>query len=257
MGSNIRKFTQIAFENEPSENTPLSASNLNAIQTRINDLFNDLPNGTLNVVTNANEEQIEGVYIISSTGTSNFPFNTTATNFKRGFLIVLRRYGQRDIMQIAIAPSKKSIWIRTGVTGTGTIQSLSAWTRLYESETILYEDTTGTGVPGNITLNDSVANYDEILIFMRRPTSREVGWNYDLFQEYLIHNPNYKTVSLALTFADIVGSTIQTSSKVIQIENNLITTLTQQAANTDSSSSASINLYIYKVIGYKKIGGEV
>lgn len=121
-------------------------------------------------------------------------------------------------------------------------------------ETVLYEDTSGTGTTGNVVLNESVANYDYIVIYLRRPTLRDSGWDYDMYTEYVIHDANNKIVPLAVVFADIVGPVLQTACKTIQIEDNYISVLSEKAANTNDSTAGNTNLlYIYKVLGYKKV----
>lgn len=273
-----RQFNQISFQNEPSEETPLSASNLNAIQTRINQLFTDTPNGTTYLVTNANAVQDEGTYIISSTGTTNFPFTTTATSQKRGMLIVMNRYYSsspdtyKDTMQIAIAPLTKSIWIRTGVKGTNSLTSLTNWTRLYEPPTILYEDlTTQNGTPNDVTLSDSAENYDFIEIYYARRSasdsgsadSGEIGAPKQCVK---VDNPNGKYVSFGLNYAtgnDTVGVQIYADkvyvngTKIQRIASCWFGIAVNNTVSQYNANNQGGTMYIYRVIGYKKIGGEV
>lgn len=258
--SNVRNFEQITFENEPSENTPLSASNLNVLQQRIQTLFNDTPNGNSKVVTNADTESIQGIYIISS-GATNFPFDTRASAYNRGFLIVLSRDGMNEVKQIAISPrASDSIWIRSAVSSGSGLTSISSWKRLYEPATILYEDlTTENGTINDVTLSDSLENYDYVEIYYARRDG-----NMAPKRSVKIDNPNGKYSTLQLIMPIDSAGILQITGAYIYLNRNKIERQYSCMVGIDSNGIAEYSdhpaqgpLRIYRVIGYKKIGGEV
>lgn len=116
--SNLTKFTQIPFEDEPLGEIPLSSLNINDIQTRINTALSGTFGSTIyNTVLNPNTMYRDGIYRIIASKTY-FPF---VVNGNFSVLIVLSKIDNDEIedgdiiTQIAINNENKEIWIRCGV----------------------------------------------------------------------------------------------------------------------------------------------
>lgn len=110
----------------------------------------------------------------------------------------------------------------------------------------LYENATGSN--GDITLNDSAANYDYIEIFYRNLDS--------FYTSTRMYNPNSKTVFLNVNFVAPDGLTIANQSKIVTINGNTITVNRYgeaKIAGGTPSNTASNYIYITKVIGYKEV----
>ena len=149
--SNLTKFTQIPFEDEPEGQIPLSSLNINDIQTRINTALSGTFGSTIrNDITNPNIQYRDGVYHIPM-ATVGYPFRTTSGY---GFLIILSKV-EGDVIadgeiitQIAINNEDiPEVWIRCGEwrTSNNRIDFESEygynWTKL-ESVTQIYTDST-------------------------------------------------------------------------------------------------------------------
>ena len=109
--------------------------------------------------------------------------------------------------------------------------------------TILYEDETGT--TGNVTLSDSVANYDYIEIQCRKPDF--------IYSSGKLYNVNGKTISLNASYTTathmyIYAKTITINEKQINVVRTNLTYLNQSgnALATDDSN------FITRVVGYRK-----
>lgn len=114
--SNYTNFTKITFKNEPSTNTPLSAGNLNSLQTNIGNSFKFVfGSSAVTNVSDPDTQYYDGVYNILSGG-GNYPFTVTSAT---GILIVLVKAnstianGDR-ITQMAIDNDNHEIWVRYG-----------------------------------------------------------------------------------------------------------------------------------------------
>lgn len=157
--SNYTNFTKINFENEPSTATPLSAGNLNSLQTNIENSFKSVfGSSAVTNVTDPDTQYYDGVYNIMSGG-GNYPFTVDSAP---GILIVLAKSnstisnGDR-ITQIAIDNDNHEIWIRYGrwslgrakmdFTPTGTYN----WVKLKD---ILEINTDSTITKTNIKIGD-------------------------------------------------------------------------------------------------------
>lgn len=114
--------------------------------------------------------------------------------------------------------------------------------------TVLYEDEAGT--TGNITLSDSVANYDYIEFQCKRGEF--------VYGSGKLSNINGKTISLGTNYT--TSTQMYVYSKVITVLGNIITAVRANLAYFSNSSSASFSSddshYIVKVIGYN-IEGEI
>ena len=108
--------------------------------------------------------------------------------------------------------------------------------------TVLYNNATGT--TGNITLNDSVANYDYIEIQGKR------GSNY--YSSGKLYNINGKNVVLTTTFT--TSGLMYIYSKNIQINGNSITNISSDLAyfnGTNQNFDSDDRHFITRVVGYK------
>lgn len=108
-----------------------------------------------------------------------------------------------------------------------------------------------SGISDNITLNDSVENYDYIIVFYSNNSAGTYNTNR-------IDNPNNKNTTFMTI--DIGGGYITYVGGTYKILNNKITHLYSGAFNVRASgitdySTASVagNIKIYKVIGYKEV----
>ncbi|MEE0865504.1 MAG: hypothetical protein U0L98_01705 [Clostridia bacterium] len=107
---------------------------------------------------------------------------------------------------------------------------------------VLYSNTTGT--TGNVTLSDSVANYDYIEIQCKR-----TGFIYSSGK---IYNANGKTISL--TASNATEEHIYLYSKLIQINGNTITAVRSKLMYLNDQMQAFVtdnDNYITRVVGYK------
>lgn len=108
--------------------------------------------------------------------------------------------------------------------------------------TVLYNNTIGT--TGNVTLSDSVANYDYIEI-----QSRRTGFVYSSGR---IYSANGKTIHL--TSSNATDDHIYLYSKVVQINGDTITAVRAKLTyfNDQMTAFATDNdNYITRVVGYK------
>ena len=108
--------------------------------------------------------------------------------------------------------------------------------------TVLYEDEVGT--TGDITLSDSVANYDYIEFQCKRGEF--------VYGSGKLSNINRKTISLGTNYT--TSSQMYVYSKVITVLENVITVVRANLAYFSNSSSTSFSSddshYIVRVIGY-------
>lgn len=112
----------------------------------------------------------------------------------------------------------------------------------------LYENLQGAN--GNITLSDSVSNYDYIEIFYRNNSN-----NYQSVKVYDIENDNAAYVSLCM----VGGINTSTSnawivSKNVKVSGTSITTYACMEWSVKTASfDATDKIYITKVLGYKEV----
>lgn len=112
--------------------------------------------------------------------------------------------------------------------------------------TILFENENGENT--NITLSETVANFDYIEIFYARK-----GTNYNVYNSVEVENPNGKYVSLSLNHC-ASDSIMQIFGKRIYIDGTSIAKIQEimvQVQETTVATSSTDYLYIYKVVGYK------
>lgn len=108
--------------------------------------------------------------------------------------------------------------------------------------TVLYENEQGT--TGNITLNDSVVNYDYIEIQCKRGEF--------IYGSTKLSNVNGKTISLGTNYC--TSTQMYVYSKVISISGNVITAIRDKLGYFDSNGvtfTEDDSHYIKEVVGYK------
>ena len=122
--------------------------------------------------------------------------------------------------------------------------SAKAVYNLFNNETVLYDDSTGSN--GAITLSDSSANYTYLEIFYRNTDS--------FFSSIKVYSPNSKTICLSTPFVNQNGLTLNLASAIKLISGTTISTSYYGEAKILSSGntvSANNNIYITRVVGYK------
>ena len=107
------QLNKVVFEDEPSENTPIDASNLNRIQNYAENALKVKLDYCNTIITNANNVTDAGIYQIRSDAT-NLPFDPTATQHDSNvcWLIVFLVDNIDPIIQIALDSKTFHIWIR-------------------------------------------------------------------------------------------------------------------------------------------------
>ena len=114
--------------------------------------------------------------------------------------------------------------------------------------TELFNNSSGSG--GEITLNDSLTNYEYIEIYYTNPT-------FDIFDSSKIDNPNGKKTSLKVSMRYSDGGSYYTYFRDASLSGNKITSLFggYYAVRTDGSIEYFNNINyisITRVLGYKK-----
>lgn len=139
------QFPKIIFENEPSTKTPLSANNLNTIQTNINNALRGVfGSDSVESYSNANYALLDGIFFIK-TNSSTYPFSILPGG-NYGLLIVFTKPQTEDgdgsrIIQVAIDVQRNNIWIRAGnYSATTDSADFSAWNLLNNSIAIASND---------------------------------------------------------------------------------------------------------------------
>ena len=116
-----KQFTNLVFKNEPDETTPLSAENLNLIQTNINNVLKNNFGGYSEIKTNNINYTInDGIYLIEEDPTNELPF--TPNSYEPSWLINLIRIKDTNnsiskgdnISQIVVEGGTSNMWIRIG-----------------------------------------------------------------------------------------------------------------------------------------------
>lgn len=107
------QLNKVVFEDEPSENTPIDASNLNRIQNYAEKALKVKLDYCNTIITDANNVTDAGIYQIRSDAT-NLPFDPTATQHDSNvcWLIVFLVDNIDPIIQIALDSKTFHIWIR-------------------------------------------------------------------------------------------------------------------------------------------------
>ena len=122
---------------------------------------------------------------------------------------------------------------------------------IYEKKgTVLYEDEEGTN--GDITLNDTVENYDEIEIFF--DNDRNSGNGEQIFNNAKVMKPNGKYVTLEATKSGTVY-TYKDGQEYQILENKLNVVHFYNLVFSNDSVTTSIDyqgfIRVFKIIGYK------
>lgn len=111
--------------------------------------------------------------------------------------------------------------------------------------TVLYSNTTGS--TSNITLLESVEDYDYVEVYYHRADND--------YGSIKIDNPNNKMANIMTSFIYGGGTGIQIGSKRILFKDDLLRTVYEYHTNINASGiaefGAQTQILIYKVIGYK------
>ena len=109
------QLDKIQFENEPSEDTPMDANNLNQLQINMENALRKKFDYNVSVVTDANNVTDAGIYMVRSDA-SNLPFNVTTvvSSGNLAWLIVISSNSNsiKPITQIAFESGSYDFWIR-------------------------------------------------------------------------------------------------------------------------------------------------
>ena len=109
------QYSKIEFKNEPDETTPISAENLNQLQTNIENGFREKYDYNATIVNDANSITDAGIYMIQS-GASNFPFDVSevVSSGNLAWLIVLSSNSTSitPITQIAFESESYDFFLR-------------------------------------------------------------------------------------------------------------------------------------------------
>lgn len=108
------QYSKIDFKNEPNETTPLSAENLNQLQTNIESGFRKKLDYNTSSVSDANSIFDTGIYLATSNA-QNFPFNTgdVIDEGNLAWLIVLGESSLGATTQIATENGSLDYWARS------------------------------------------------------------------------------------------------------------------------------------------------
>lgn len=116
-----KQFENLVFKNEPDETTPLSAENLNLIQSNINNVLKNNFGGYSEIEANDINYAInDGIYLIEEDPGKELPF--TPNQYDPSWLISLARVQGTSgkiskgdsISQIVIQGGTSNMWIRAG-----------------------------------------------------------------------------------------------------------------------------------------------
>lgn len=150
------------------------------------------------------------------------------------------------------------VYQSSGVVGNVTNTQSSSTTDAYScsyvnnmSPHILYDDVSGTNE--NVTLNDSVANYEYIEVFAQRAFSG----SYTIEGSAKIHKPNSKRISITMlgyhssALADTMGiHTLQCNGSTLTKIGSVTVNIGNDGSVVITSMDAT-SLYVTRVIGYK------
>ena len=107
----------------------------------------------------------------------------------------------------------------------------------------LYEDENGSNV--DITLNDSVDNYEDIEIFYKS--------NDNAYSSVKINKANNKNIILTNATPNSNNNVMYIKTTVVNAKNNIITVVDSLESYGSGGTTIGNNNYITKVVGYKEI----
>ena len=221
---------KINFQNLPSTTTPVSAGNLNQLQTNVE-------NGTVQQEYLGNNPDINSLK--TKSGIYGLYNCSQAPDLGLGVLEVMV-YTADWVVQIFTAFDQHvwKTWGRTYYNGT----TWNDWKRLDGPEIELYNDNTGSN--SSITLSESSAYFRYIEIFYRSNDN-----HYDSEKIYL---PDQKLVSLISQWTG--PSNLYLKTAVCQISGatiNFVNGYQVSISPTDTIFTTGNTLYITRVVGYR------
>lgn len=254
----------LTFIDEPEEETPLSASNLNFIQNELKEALNGKFDCSSSVVKDANSNRATyygGIYSIGS-GAKNLPFDTSKIDNldKKDYLITIIDNSGEYGHQFCLDTINNAIWHRIIQPAYNEdAKVIKDWTKIYQEPKILYDSDTGT--QGNITLLDSVENYKYIEIYFTRAEVGSDNGEGAPTDSTKVDDPNGKYVSLTTTYSPPSSEPnigLQIFGDKVYINGTTISRITgcmfgvsyHQTIDQYDRSTSNGKLYIYKVIGY-------
>lgn len=111
--------------------------------------------------------------------------------------------------------------------------------------TTLYNNSSGSN--GTITLSDNSANYSYLEIYFYTND----GWQYKGYQKCMLEGSNATYHTLIATWSDTSGR-CYLKTKLISISGTSISTVGYSEVNlSGGGATASNNIYIRRVLGYK------
>lgn len=107
----------------------------------------------------------------------------------------------------------------------------------------LYENASGTNT--TLTLNDSVANYEDIEIFYKS--------NDNAYSSVKVNNANNKNIVLINMTPNTTNNVLYVKATVVKAQNNSITVVDGLEGYGSGGITAGNRNYIVKVVGYKEV----
>ena len=107
----------------------------------------------------------------------------------------------------------------------------------------LYENASGTNA--NLTLNDSVANYEDIEIFYKS--------NDNAYSSVKVNNANNKNIVLINMTPNTTNNVLYVKATVVKAQNNSITVVDGLEGYGSGGITTGNKNYIVKVVGYKEV----
>lgn len=222
---------KINFQDLPNTTTPVRASNLNQLQTNVENAMveQEYLGNNPDINSLKSKSGIYGLYDCSQAPSS----------IGSGILEVLV-YSPDWVLQrfTDISYNIWKSWERTYYGG----DTWSDWKRVEGVEVELYNDSTGSNT--SITLSETAANFKYIEIFYRS--------NDNYYNSEKVYLPNQKNVSLISQWTGPTSLYLKTS--VCEINGTAINFLNGYEVSIDTTGTAIATrsgIYITRVIGYK------
>lgn len=238
-------YTKTNWQNLPNTTTPLNATNHNKIENQLEVLDKSLKYMGV-APDNLNNAKDYGIYHLSGTHT-NAPISSAIY----GVLIVYQNKGTTW----EASDGSSWIWqeIRT-ITGliyirhaTNTETSWSAWEKLAIKKVIFESSLDAGNTSETITLNESIANFNEIEI------NYSYGTNAYATKKALVKGA---TVPVSLDVVFCGSSNIQVMSAVVRLNGTTLTRVRAGAKNIVISSNTITNfdnptIAIHRIVGIR------
>ena len=107
----------------------------------------------------------------------------------------------------------------------------------------LYENASGTNT--TLTLNDSVANYEDIEIFYKS--------NDNAYSSVKVNNANNKNIFLVNMTPNTTNNVLYVKATIVKAQNDSITVVDGLEGYGSGGITAGNKIYIVKVVGYKEV----